>query len=227
MTVHVSEVVDGAGVTQVLPASRRSLFRPYRDVMKRQLDIVAVLLMALVAAPVIAVFSLLLMSQGQKPFYIQTRVGRNGRTFRMVKMQTMVANADIALADYLASNPAARAEWDSTQKLKNDPRITPLGRMLRKTSLDELPQLWNVLVGDMSLVGPRPMMDDQRSLYRGQAYYRVRPGITGLWQISDRNECDFVQRAVFDETYVRNISFLTDTRILMHTVSVVFRCTGY
>ena len=124
-------------------------------------------------------------------------------------------------------NPEARLEWNSTQKLKADPRITRLGRLLRKTSMDELPQLWNVLIGDMSLVGPRPMMPSQRSLYNGTAYYALRPGITGPWQVSERNEVEFSQRAEFDREYEENVSLLTDLRLLVATTQVVIRGTGY
>jgi exopolysaccharide production protein ExoY len=114
-----------------------------------------------------------------------------------------------------------------TQKLKEDPRITPVGRVLRKISLDELPQLFNVLTGDMSLVGPRPIMVNQKALYPGQRYYDLRPGLTGLWQVSDRNECSFAGRSRFDDIYHRTMSFGIDLRIIGQTVSVVFRGTGY
>ena len=138
----------------------------------------------------------------------------------------MVSNADALLEQHLACDPAAREEWNRTQKLRHDPRITPIGRMIRKSSLDELPQLWNVLVGDMSLVGPRPMMVDQQEIYPGTAYYALRPGITGFWQTSVRNESSFAERAGFDAAYLRDLSFRTDLHILMRTVRVVLRGTG-
>jgi len=163
----------------------------------------------------------------KKPFYMNDRVGRNGRTFRMLKLRTMVQNADDILTDYLNSNPEAKVEWDQTQKLKYDPRITSIGRFLRKSSLDELPQLWNVLNGDMSLVGPRPMMPAQRGMYPGLAYYGLRPGLTGTWQISDRNNCEFSKRADFDTEYDKNMTFAGDLAILMKTVSAVAKGTGY
>ena len=122
---------------------------------------------------------------------------------------------------------AARAEWDASQKLRDDPRITRVGRILRRTSLDELPQLWNVLRGDMSLVGPRPMMPSQRSLYPGRAYFALRPGLTGLWQVSKRNEASFAERASFDDDYYRRLSFALDARVLVATVRVVLRATGH
>lgn len=164
---------------------------------------------------------------GNAPFYTQLRLGKDGKTFRMWKLRTMVRNADAQLESYLKANPRARQEWNNTQKLKNDPRITPLGRMLRKTSVDELPQLFNVLNGTMSLVGPRPMMVDQAPFYHGQAYYNMRPGITGLWQVSDRNDCDFVGRVSYDNTYNRIMSLRTDMRVLWNTVGVVMRATGH
>jgi exopolysaccharide production protein ExoY len=139
----------------------------------------------------------------------------------------MVPNADAVLNDYLDANPGARAEWDKTQKLKNDPRITASGRIIRKTSIDELPQLINVVRGEMSLVGPRPMMVEQRALYPGLAYYAMRPGITGFWQTSTRNESSFAERAVFDSAYFRDMSLRTDLRVLVKTVAVVIAGTGY
>jgi lipopolysaccharide/colanic/teichoic acid biosynthesis glycosyltransferase len=139
----------------------------------------------------------------------------------------MVVDADAQLEAYLAASPEARLEWDHTQKLKNDPRITTVGRIIRKTSLDELPQLWNVLKGDMSLVGPRPMMPEQRALYRGRAYFELRPGITGFWQIGDRNDTSFSARAAYDTRYASNLSLLTDVIVLLLTIRVVLRGTGY
>jgi lipopolysaccharide/colanic/teichoic acid biosynthesis glycosyltransferase len=139
----------------------------------------------------------------------------------------MVRDADKCLEDCFRADPALRQEWDQKQKLINDPRVTKRGRMLRKASLDELPQLWNVLRGDMSLVGPRPMMVEQKSLYPGQDYYDLRPGITGLWQISDRNESSFAERARFDAVYNRTLSLPVDIGILFATVRVVLRGTGH
>ena len=164
---------------------------------------------------------------GRSPIYLQKRVGRGGRVFHMVKIRTMVPGADGLLEDHLSKDPAARREWDETQKLKSDPRITWIGSFLRKSSLDELPQLWNVWVGDMSLVGPRPMMVSQQALYPGQAYFELRPGITGPWQVSDRNASSFADRAGYDNRYLSSISLSQDLSILMRTVSVVLRGTGY
>ena len=198
----------------------------YRRTFKRLLDIVAVLLLAPVAVPLIAVMGLMVMRDGGSPFYRQRRIGRNGRVFAILKLRTMVIDAEARLARYLEENPEARAEWNSTQKLRKDPRITRTGRLLRKTSLDELPQLWNVFMGDMSLVGPRPMMCSQRSLYPGTAYYNLRPGITGSWQVSERNESEFASRAAYDASYDKNLTLGTDLNILFRTVGVVLRGTG-
>lgn len=199
----------------------------YRSFVKRALDIALVMLAAPVAFTIIGLTALAVMLDGHSPFYTQQRVGKGGKTFRIWKLRTMVVDADRFLADYLARNPGAKLEWDATQKLKRDPRITKVGRVLRKLSIDELPQLFNVLNGTMSLVGPRPMMVNQKHLYHGTAYYNMRPGITGLWQVSDRNECEFVGRVGYDEEYYRELSFSTDLDILMKTVTVVLRGTGY
>jgi exopolysaccharide production protein ExoY len=199
----------------------------YASYCKRGLDVIAVLLALPILVPLILLLAFLIRRDGGPAFYVHDRVGRNGRLFRLWKLRTMVVDADERLADHLARNPAARAEWHETQKLKADPRITPIGRILRKTSLDELPQLWNVIRGEMSLVGPRPMMPDQQVLYPGREYYRLRPGLTGFWQISDRNRTAFAGRAHFDADYAARLSFVTDVIVLMRTVRIVLRGTGY
>ncbi len=195
--------------------------------LKRVFDVFAVLIAAPLAVPFIAILALAVGWRGGNPFYSQARVGRNGAIYRIWKLRTMVPDADRLLGAYLAACPDAAAEWKTTQKLKNDPRITPLGHILRKCSLDELPQLWNVLIGDMSLVGPRPMLPEQQDLYPGRAYYTQRPGITGTWQVSERNESSFADRARFDTDYIADLSFANDVKLLAATVSVVVRGTGY
>jgi len=199
----------------------------YREKFKRIFDVLLTLAAAPFVVPVVVVLAALVALDGHNPFYSQMRIGKNGKAFRMWKLRTMVPNADEMLKDYLSANPAAKVEWDATQKLKKDPRITLVGRVLRKCSIDELPQLLNVVNGTMSLVGPRPMMLSQRDTYNGQAYYRLQPGITGLWQISDRNECEFVGRVRYDELYDRVVSLRTDLWVLLRTVTVVWRGTGY
>ena len=198
----------------------------YRKVLKRALDITLVLLAAPVVLPLIAILALCIRCDGAKAFYTQPRVGIDGRLFRLWKLRSMVPDADARLHAYLAGNPAARLEWDVTQKLKNDPRITRFGQFLRRSSLDELPQLWNVLIGDMSLVGPRPMMTSQVALYPGKAYYSLRPGITGHWQTAGRNRTSFEARADYDTAYERDLSMGNDLRILARTVTVVLKATG-
>ena len=204
---------------------RRHVF--YRVAGKVIFDWLLVLASLPVVVPLVGILALLVALDGAMPFYRQQRVGRNGKIFSMWKIRTMVANAEDALQDYLEQNPEARDEWDHKQKLRQDPRITWLGCFLRKSSIDELPQLWNVLRGDMSLIGPRPMMLDQQALYPGSAYYRMRPGITGLWQVSDRNESSFSERAEFDTEYYYSLSLKADVSIFFRTISVVLRGTGY
>jgi exopolysaccharide production protein ExoY len=199
----------------------------YESYAKRALDISSVLLALPILLPLILLLALLVRLDGGPAFYVQERVGRNGRLFRLWKLRTMVVGADKRLADHLARNSEARAEWHERQKLRDDPRITRVGRFLRKTSLDELPQLLNVFRGEMSLVGPRPMMPDQQALYPGQEYYRLRPGLTGFWQISDRNRTAFAGRARFDADYAARLSLLTDLLVLARTVRIVLRGTGY
>ncbi len=212
----------GAGAVS-LSAYRRPVGF-YRDVGKRIADILLVLLSAPITLLVTLLCAIALWAEGGQPFYRQKRLGENGRHFSILKLRTMCREADEVLESYLAADPALRAEWDRTQKLKNDPRITPVGALLRKTSLDELPQFWNVLKGDMSVVGPRPMMPDQLPLYDNPApYFDMRPGITGQWQVSDRNENSFGRRSTVDAAYHGSLSLALDLRILVQTVGVVLR----
>lgn len=198
----------------------------YRSHAKRVLDIALVLVAAIPVLLVMLMIVPFVAMDGKSPIYLQKRVGRKGRIFSMWKLRSMVPNADAMLEGYLQKNPQAAAEWAHSQKLRNDPRITAIGKILRKSSLDELPQLWNVLRGDMSLVGPRPMMVEQQSLYPGHAYYELRPGITGFWQTSVRNESSFSDRAKFDASYLREVSLLTDIRVMFRTIKVVVNGTG-
>ena len=208
-----------------LPA-RQSSPGLYRNAGKRVLDILLVVISLPVVLPVILILAGLVALDGGRPFYSQLRVGQGGRTFRMWKLRSMVLDADAALDGYLASDPALRAEWDAHQKLRHDPRITLIGELLRRSSLDELPQLLNVLTGDMSLVGPRPMMPQQRSIYPGEAYYRLRPGLTGMWQVTARNDSVFAFRAACDARYDRRLSLWLDVKLILVTVGVVLRGTG-
>ena len=198
----------------------------YSAYAKRVFDVSLVVLSLPVVLPVIVLMALMVALDGGNPFYSQMRLGRANNVFRIWKLRTMVPDADSRLERYLETDPAARDEWDSKQKLSHDPRVTRVGRILRKTSLDELPQLFNVLTGDMSLVGPRPMMVDQKPLYPGRAYFALRPGITGTWQVSDRNASTFAARAKFDTDYYKSLSFMGDVRLLVATVRVILRGTG-
>lgn len=211
-------------VDEAIFASDRGTY--YRDFGKRSFDVVLVLIAALPVLLILVILGFLVALDGKSPFYIQKRVGRNGRIFRMVKLRSMVFNAEESLREFLDQNPQASVMWERDQKLQDDPRVTAIGRFIRKTSLDELPQLWNVLIGDMSLVGPRPMMVNQQHLYPGSAYYALRPGITGFWQISVRNGSSFAARAGFDSAYLRKLSLKTDLAVLFKTVGVVLRGTG-
>jgi lipopolysaccharide/colanic/teichoic acid biosynthesis glycosyltransferase len=193
---------------------------------KRGFDIIVGVCVGLAILPLMLLLVAIVRGDGGPALYAQPRLGRDGRVFTLWKIRTMVCNADQALADYLATHSEARQEWDRTQKLRLDPRVTPIGRILRKYSLDELPQVWNVLAGDMSLVGPRPMFPEQRVLYPGTPYCNLRPGITGLWQVSERNACAFADRAKFDRMYSEAFSLRTDLVIMLRTVSVVLRGTG-
>lgn len=229
MTYPLNDLSDDieAASAPVGPVTIRARRGIYRRGLKRVFDVAAVVAGSVVVVPLVIVLAAVVMLDGGNPFYASERVGKGGRTFRMLKLRTMVNDADARLEGYLAANPAAREEWDSKQKLKHDPRVTRLGTFLRKSSLDELPQLWNVLTGDMSLVGPRPMMPDQRAMYPGLAYYALRPGLTGLWQVSDRNKVGFAKRADFDTEYERILSLQTDLVILFRTVGTVASGTGY
>lgn len=200
----------------------------YRAAGKRGFDIAFVIATLPISVVIILGCAVALWLEGGHPFFRQDRLGKGGKVFSILKLRTMVRDADEQLAQYLESDPDLKAEWTRTQKLKNDPRITRTGALLRATSLDELPQLWNVLIGQMSLVGPRPMMPDQLPLYGDQrAYFALQPGITGLWQVSARNEHQFSYRAKIDHQYFHRVSLWQDIGLLFRTVGVVVRKTGY
>ncbi len=193
---------------------------------KRIFDIIVVLALSPIAVTIIATLALALFMSGVRPFFVQKRLGKDGIVFPMIKLRTMVEDAETRLAAYLEDHPEERLEWNRNQKLRNDPRITPFGRFLRKSSLDELPQLINVLLGHMSLVGPRPMMVNQRDMYPGRAYFYLKPGITGYWQVSVRNGCEFRDRAIYDTKYYEEMNFPNDFNVLLSTVNVVVKGAG-
>ncbi len=196
---------------------------------KRLMDAVLGTLALVLASPLLLATALgiKLTSKGSV-FFSHVRVGRNGEIIRTWKFRTMVTNADEVLKDYLHNNPQAQLEWQRDHKLKNDPRVIPFGRFLRRLSLDELPQLWNVLRGQMSLVGPRPIVESEIERYgrRYEFYARVRPGITGLWQVSGRNNTTYEERVSFDEYYVRNWSCWLDAYVLVCTIKAVISADG-
>jgi lipopolysaccharide/colanic/teichoic acid biosynthesis glycosyltransferase len=196
--------------------------------LKRVLDAFGAVFLAAVFSPLIVVVCFSAFIAGQPLLFRHKRVGRDGVIFDCLKFQTMVPNAEAVLAGILARDPDLRAEWESDHKLKNDPRVTPFGKFLRSTSLDELPQLWNVLKGDMSLVGPRPVTPGELLRYGRNAviYMLVRPGLTGLWQVSGRNFVEYRKRVAMDVCYVRNQSAVLDTWILIKTVVVVLTRHG-
>ena len=201
------------------------LMRPEWRVSKRCFDMLAAAGFLIVTSPILLVVALLIRClDGTPVFFAQERVGRNGRIFRMIKFRTMVNDAEEILAEWKAEHPERWSAYrDNNFKLSDDPRVTPLGRLLRQTSIDELPQLWNVLRGDMSLVGPRPLLRREIGDYGGniQLYLTARPGLSGLWQISGRSETQFSDRAQLDGWYVRNWSFWYDIVILFKTVRIV------
>ena len=229
MTVHVTNVASrSAANVDSLPISgpikSNSL---YRSGFKRIIDLALVLCALPFVAPFLALIALAIASDGHSPIFRQERVGRDGRRFTMWKFRTMVPQAEALLESHLSENTDARREWNAKQKLAIDPRCTRIGRALRRTSLDELPQIINVLAGDMSLIGPRPMLPQQQALYPGRSYYNLRPGMTGLWQVSKRNQSAFAERAFYDDSYDMTLSAWQDLKILFKTVSVVFRGTGF
>lgn len=207
---------------------RNNLARPSARMLKRSFDIIGSAAALVLLSPLFAYIAWQTRKSGGSVFYGHTRIGKDGHTFKCFKFRSMVPNADQVLADLLARDLAAREEWERDFKLKNDPRITPIGRFLRRTSLDELPQLWNVLKGDMSLVGPRPIVREEVHRYDDDIdyYLEVSPGITGLWQVSGRNDVDYKSRVQLDAWYVRNWSLWYDVVILFQTVRTVLGRTG-
>lgn len=198
-------------------------------VAKRIVDILLALAAALLLAPVLVGIAALVRLTSRGPvFFSQPRVGKDRRVFRAWKFRTMMRDADRLLEDYFERNPARRLEWRMNRKLRDDPRLTPVGHFLRRSSLDELPQLWNVFLGQMSLAGPRPIAADEMVRYgeRIELYTKVLPGITGLWQVSGRNDTTYEERVRLDEYYVRNWSVWMDLWILGRTLRCVITRRG-
>lgn len=205
-----------------------NLARLASRIIKRSFDIVVSSLLLLLLSPVLAYIGWKVSRDGGSPIYGHERVGQSGRKFKCLKFRSMIINSQEVLENLLASDPEARAEWDKDFKLKNDPRITPIGHLIRKTSLDELPQLWNVLMGEMSLVGPRPIVEAELERYGddGEYYLMAKPGMTGLWQVSGRNDVDYATRVYLDGWYVKNWSLWYDIAIMFKTIGVVLHRDG-
>lgn len=203
--------------------------QPCGDNLKRVVDFSIALVALIVLMPLmLAIAALIKITMGGNVMFAHQRIGFAGRPFFCLKFRSMVENGDLVLKNHLAKNKAAREEWAQTQKLRNDPRISPLGRILRKTSLDELPQLINVLRGDMSCIGPRPITSAELSRYgdRVNDYLKARPGITGFWQVSGRNRLSYRDRVALDSLYVRRWSWKLDLAILYRTIPAVFSRDG-
>jgi len=214
---------------RVLASESKRYYGVPQSPLRRVFDISLIL----IASPYILLFFIaisLLIALDSKGgvFYKQTRVGLSGRRFKAIKFRTMVMNADQILQQYLDKSPELKAEWLATHKLKKDPRITRVGAVLRKLSLDEMPQFWNIIVGDMGLIGPRPIVDEEIEKYGKcfELYKQARPGLTGLWQVSGRSDTSYKRRVELDEYYLLNRSIKLDIRILLKTVQVVLGRKG-
>lgn len=215
----VSDPDDGSLVA-------RPYLRSWRKMMLDWIVLAFVLPVALVIGGVVAL--VILLTEGRPILYAQMRVGRDGQSFRCLKFRTMVRDADAVLAAALAASPERRAEWASTRKLRDDPRVNGLGRFLRETSLDELPQLLNVMRGDMTLVGPRPIVREELALYGryAEAYCAVTPGVTGFWQVTGRSDTTYRRRVAMDMRYLRTASLGGDIVILLSTIRALFTGRG-
>jgi exopolysaccharide production protein ExoY len=202
---------------------------PIGGIQKRIFDVVAASLIIIILLPIFGLIALAIkLCDGGDIFYGHRRIGHNGKPFFCFKFRTMVPDSDQRLAAYLQSDPVARAEWASCRKLRHDGRVTGIGYVLRKLSLDELPQLLNVIRGEMSLVGPRPIVREEIYLYgeSSQYYLRSRPGITGAWQASGRSDISYDQRVKIDRHYVEHWTFTRDLMIILKTVPVVLSARG-
>ncbi len=199
---------------------------PVGGMTKRALDVAVAMAMLVLLSPLMAGLALLVCATSPGPiFYRHRRIGYKERSFGCLKFRTMAVNGDDVLERHLQQNPQARIEWEQTQKLRDDPRVTAVGHVLRKLSLDELPQLYNVLRGDMSLVGPRPVLSEELRRYgpSSRYYLRARPGITGLWQVNGRNTTTYRRRVAYDRAYVAKASTTLDIAILAKTLPAAMR----
>ena len=207
---------------------KNNLSKASARILKRCFDIVTSAILLTLLSPFFLFVAYMVKRDGGSATFGHERIGFNGKPFKCLKFRTMVMNSQEVLQELLENDPQARAEWDREFKLKNDPRITKIGHFLRKTSLDELPQLWNVLKGEMSLVGPRPVIDEELKRYGDDVLYYnlVKPGMSGLWQVTGRSDTDYATRVYLDSWYVKNWSLWYDIVILFKTVGVVVRGDG-
>ncbi|MEH8806755.1 sugar transferase, partial [Klebsiella pneumoniae] len=197
-------------------------------ILKRIFDIIGAISIIIVLSPLLLYISLKVKKDGGPAIYGHERIGKGGVSFKCLKFRSMVMNSKEVLEELLIRDPMAKKEWDETFKLKNDPRVTKIGGVLRRTSLDELPQLFNVLKGEMSLVGPRPIITAELERYNEEVDYYLlsKPGMTGLWQVSGRSDVDYETRVYLDAWYVKNWSMWNDIAILFKTIGVVLKKDG-
>jgi len=227
-TVRDGETFTGKDGDSLLRKSE-NVKLPVGGTAKRVFDVVGAAALIVFFLPLFALVAVMVKLNSPGPILFgHGRLGHRGIPFKCYKFRTMVTNSKEVLSDLLANDQAAREEWQANHKLRADPRITSFGHFLRKSSLDELPQLFNVLLGNMSLVGPRPIVKDEIARYRHYYldYVSARPGMTGLWQVSGRSDCDYDRRVQLDVTYVRRWNLLNDFTILLRTVKVVFAREG-
>ncbi len=202
---------------------------PIGGLAKRTFDITAAAMALIIFSPIfLMIMGLVKFTDKGPAFYGHSRIGHKGRVFKCLKFRTMAVNGEEILRNHLRNNPEAADEWRKTRKLRDDPRVTVVGRVLRKLSLDELPQLLNILRGEMSVVGPRPVVDEELKVYDSSAvfYLQTRPGLTGLWQISGRNDVSYESRIAFDTHYVQNWSLVQDMSIILRTIPAVCLARG-
>ena len=201
----------------------------YRRCGKRMLDMTLSLILLPVLLPIITLIAIVIKLDGGPAVFGHKRVGKGGREFKCWKLRSMCTNSETELASYLKNNPEAEREWRENYKLKHDPRITRIGGFIRKTSLDELPQIFNVMAGEMSFVGPRPVTCDELEKYGDaqKAYLSINPGITGLWQVSGRNSLSYQRRVQLDRDYMQSYGLTLDIKILVKTIKVVFTGRSY
>jgi Undecaprenyl-phosphate galactose phosphotransferase WbaP len=226
--LRVIDHVDPAAAGLLGKSGRFVRASPIREALKRVLDIAGAAVLGFVFLPLILAVVILLRREGGTVIFRHRRVGRDGKAFDCLKFRSMVPDADRVLRELLEKHPELRAEWAQDHKLRHDPRVTAVGRFLRRTSLDELPQLWNVLRGEMSLVGPRPVVREELLRYGRCAaiYLSARPGVTGLWQVKGRTNTDYRRRVALDVYYVRRHNVFLDLYILAKTTHVVLGGSG-